>query len=119
MQVAERGQTVQQSVDAAFTHAQNGWIMCVTSGMHVAPDTVDKLHRIINVNMKQMVLVEPKDGYNRMIFPAYLFKFLNGNKNKIFQDEIVDGRAFLDKVKAADERSDGTSIMQWEEFNAS
>ena len=106
-------------VDNAFAHAENGWIMCITSGMHVPADTLDKLHKLINKDMKQIVMVEPKDGFNNMIFPAYLFKFLNGNKTKIFQDEIIDSRSFLDKVKAADERSENTNIIQWEEFNAS
>lgn len=109
---------VNSFVDGAFGHAQNGWIMCLSSGMNVPSDTLDKLHQAINVDMKQLILVEPTDGYNYMIFPAYLFKFLNGNKTKVFQDEIVDGRSFLDKVKAADERSQPSNIMKWEEFYA-
>jgi hypothetical protein len=118
MQNTDSG-NVHKLVDSAFNHAENGWIMCVSSGMNVPVDTLDKLHKLINKDMRQVVMVEPKDGFNNMIFPAYLFKFLNGNKTKIFQDEMIDGRLFLDKVKAADERSEGTNIIQWEEFNAS
>ncbi len=119
MQHTEKADKIHHLVDQAFTHAQNGWIMCVSSGTNVHSETLLKLHKAINIDMKQLIVVEPENGFDNMIFPAYLFKFLNGNKNKIFQDEIVDGRGFLDKIKAADERSESSHIMQWGEFNAS
>jgi hypothetical protein len=119
LQLTEEPETIMKIVDAAFTHAENGWIMTTTSGCTVKPDIVEKLHKILNKDMKQIILVEPYDDYNGMIFPAYLFKFLNGNENKIFRDEILDGRAFIDKVRAAEERGKTKHIMKSEEFNAS
>lgn len=106
-------------LDAAFSHAQNGWVMYVNSGTEVDSDTVNKLDRVINLDMRQIVLVEPVDGFNKMMFPAYLFKFLNGNRTKIFDDKVTDSSSFIEKVRAADKRSEGSSIMTWEEFNAS
>jgi len=41
MQRAENSEEITACVDAAFGHAENGWIMCVSSGMHVESDTTD------------------------------------------------------------------------------
>ena len=93
--------------------------MTLTSGDTLTKDIAGTIHKIINIDMRQVVLVEPHDGYNGMIFPAYLFKFLNGNKVKVFQDEIVDGRGFLEKVRDAAKRTNTNNLLSWEEFNAS
>ena len=106
-------------VDEAFGHAQNGWIMTVTSDETVAPDTLTKLNKVINVDMRQMIMIEPSGEFSGLVFPAYLFKFLNGNRIKIFQDEMVDGRGFIEKVKEAEKRGGTKTVMTWEEFNAS
>ena len=119
VQMTENPEKVESIMDAAFQHAQNGWIMTLTSGDVIDKDISSILHKMINIDMKQIVLVEPIDGYNRMIFPAYLFKFLNGNKVKVFQDEIVDGSKFLDKIKNAAKRTQSDTLITWEEFYAS
>tara|TARA_R100000152_G_C6781469_1_gene216028 strand:- start:5062 stop:5886 length:825 start_codon:yes stop_codon:yes gene_type:complete len=119
VQLSQTPETVQENIDAAFHHAQNSWIMTLTSGDTLTKDIAGTIHKIINIDMRQVVLVEPHDGYNGMIFPAYLFKFLNGNKVKVFQDEIVDGRGFLEKVRDAAKRTNTNNLLSWEEFNAS
>lgn len=118
LQMQQEPETVHQLVDEAFSHAQNGWIMTTTSGCVVKPNTATQLHKITNIDMKQMILVKPYDGFNGMIFPAYLFKFLNGNKVKVFQDEMVDGRGFLEKVESAADRTSADTLWSWEDFYA-
>lgn len=118
LQISATPEKIHNILDAAFNHAENGWVMNTTSGCVVKPNTAAQIHKITNLDLKRMVLVEPYDGYNGMIFPAYLFKFLNGNKTKIFQDEMVDGRDFLEKIQAASERSSTKTIYTWEEFYA-
>ena len=119
VQVAETPKNIHSVIDEAFTHALNSWIMTTSSGHEVKSDTTQILHKMINMEMKQVVLIEPYDGFNGMIFPAYLFKFLNGNKVKLFQDEMIDSRAFLEKVKASAERTKAKTLYTSEEFYAS
>jgi hypothetical protein len=118
LQISETPENIHSIVDEAFNHAENSWIMNTSSGCIVRPETASQIHKITNIDMKQMILVKPYDGYNGMIFPAYLFKFLNGNKVKVFTDEMVDGRGFLEKVEAAAERSSANTLYSWEEFYA-
>lgn len=119
LQVGEAPEKQIHLVDEAFTHAQNGWIYVTTSGETVAHDMIDKLHNAINFEMKQIMTVESYDGFNGLLFPAFLFKFLNGNKMKVYQDEQVDAGTFIEKVKTAQDRSDIKTVYTWEEFNAS
>jgi hypothetical protein len=119
VQISETPKHIHRIIDEAFTHALNSWIMTTSSGHKVRPDTTQKLHELLNVQMQQAVMIEPYDGFNGMIFPAYLFKFLNGNKTKIFEDEIMDGRAFLEKVQASAERTKAKTLYTSEEFYAS
>jgi len=106
-------------IDESFSHAQNGWIYTTTSGEIVDPELKKKIHNMINVDMKQLIMVKPYDDFNGLLFPAYLFKFLNGNNPKLFSDEIFDSRNFIEKLEAADQRSKGKHVLTWEEFNAS
>jgi len=106
-------------MDEAFTHAQNAWIHTTTSGQVVPNDINDKLHNLINIDLKQISAVTPYNEFDGFIFPAYLFKFLNGNKTKIYQDAIMDHGTFLEKLITAQERSKTKTLYSWEEFNAS
>jgi len=119
VQLETKPKEVMSIIDQAFAHAQNGWIYSTTSGESVPSDTLTKLHELTNIKMKQLVMVEPYDDFNGLIFPAFLFKFLNGNKAKLFSDENLDSRSFRQKVRAAEERGETKSILTWEEFNAS
>ena len=92
--------------------------MCTSSGLRVRPETLDRLHELLNKEMKQIAIVEPYDDFNGLMFPAYLFKFLNGNRTKVFRDEIVDSNEFIQKVRNAEERGKTKTIMTWSEFNA-
>jgi len=46
-----------------------------------------------------------------------LFKFLNGNKLKVFSDEEAVDESFLNKARMAAERSDPETFITWEAFN--
>jgi hypothetical protein len=118
VQVTDTPEEVMLLVDEAFAHAQNGWIMTVTSGEQVDLNMLNKLNTVINVEMRQIIMIEPSGNFSGLVFPAYLFKFLNGNKTKIFQDEMVDGRGFIEKVKDAERRGGTNTVMTWEEFYA-
>ena len=69
--------------------------------------------------MKKLVVVQPYDDINGMIFQAALFKFLNGNKTKLYQNEVIDSRSFLEKVQAAAKNSGKETLITWSEFNES
>lgn len=116
MQLTEAPNKLVSVLDHAFTHAQNGWIMCVSSGTTVCSSVLESLHNFINIEMRQLILVEPKSGIDGMMFPAYLFKFLNGNKTKMFNDEMTDSREFLEKVKDAEQRGNTKTVYSWDEI---
>lgn len=109
-------------IDQCFTHAENGWIQCLTSGDQPSENNAENINDFINVKMKKLVMILPKDPANPftgLTFPAYLFKFLNGNRVKVFRDEMVDSRSFVEKVLAAEKRNETKTVYTWEEFNAS
>jgi len=105
-------------VDECFTHAQNGWIYTVTSGNNVPSNILDRIHDYINIKMKRLIMIEPNQEFDGLVFPAFLFKFLNGNKQKMFDEDNIDTRDFISKVKDAEKRSETKSVLTWEEFNA-
>lgn len=105
-------------VDEAFKHAKNGWTYVCNAGHRISHGLIDAIHDRINVRMKPLVIVEPMDeDGNGLLFQTALFKFLNGNKTKIFNDEEVSKDLFLEKVKKAAERSDPETFITWEKFN--
>tara|TARA_R100000008_G_C3585569_1_gene171997 strand:+ start:2912 stop:3727 length:816 start_codon:yes stop_codon:yes gene_type:complete len=112
-------------LDEAFTHAQNGWIYVTSSGKTVPKDTLDILHKRLNIDLLQIMMVEPYDNLDGLMFPAFVFKFLNGNKTKIFagdekeEDPERCSLPFIDKMKEAEKRGETKSIFTLEEFNAS
>ena len=108
-------------VDEAFGRAQNGWVYITTAGESIPSDTLARIHELVNIEMRQLVLVEPYDDFNGMVFPAFLFKFLNGNRAKLFQDETTAKGSFVTKLREAEARNENQtkSILTWEEFNAS
>lgn len=118
VQIEEKPNKITEIIDEAFGRAQNSWIMCTSSGLRIRPETLDRLHDLLNKEMKQIAIVEPYDDFNGFMFPAYLFKFLNGNRTKVFRDEIVDSNEFIQKVRNAEERGKTKTIMTWSEFNA-
>jgi hypothetical protein len=116
VQIEEKPNKIIQIIDEAFGKAENSWIMCTSSGLRVKPETLDRLHEILNIEMKQITMIEPIDDFNGLMFPAYLFKFLNGNKTKVFSDEIADSNEFIEKVRNAEERGQTKTIFNWREF---
>ena len=53
-------------------------------------------------------------GDQRLVQTA-LFKFLNGNKTKVWDDKTKDSRLFLDKVKDMQEVE--SCILDWSQVN--
>ena len=116
VQLEHKPQTEWHKLDPAFIHAKNGWIYVTSSGEDVDKDIILKIHKRINIDMKKLVVVQPYKNINGMIFQAGLFKFLNGNKTKLYQDEIVDSRSFLEKVESAAKNSGEDTFVTWSEF---
>ena len=106
-------------LDPAFIHAKNGWICVTSSGASVDRDLIWKIHKRINIDMKKLVVVQPYQDMNGMIFQSALFKFVNGNRTKLYQDEMIDSRSFLEKVESAAENSGEETFITWSEFNES
>lgn len=106
-------------IDQAFSHAKNGWIYVTSSGEKVPRDLIYKIHQRINIDMKKLVVVKPYDDINGLLFQTSLFKFVNGNKTKLYQDEMIDSRSFMEKVESASQNSDSETFITWSEFNES
>ena len=120
VQIETKPEKVEQLVDESFKHAENGWIYTINSGDTVDPKILQKIQNYVNIKMEKLTLVKPDgDVFSSMLFPAFLFKFLNGNRNKIFQDTTSTEGSFLEKMEEADKRSPSKTVVTWEEFNAS
>ena len=107
------------TIDEAFAHAKNGYVYVTTSGERVPRDLIYKIHKRVNLDMKKLVVVKPYSGVNGLLFQSALFKFVNGNRPKLYQDEIIDNRPFLEKVTEAAKESDDQTLIDWSEFNES
>jgi hypothetical protein len=110
---------IHKRIDQAFSHAKNGWVYVTSSGESVPRDLLRKIDHRINSDMKRLVVVKPYDEINGLLFQTTLFKFVNGNRSKLHNDEIADHRSFLEKVEDASSRSNDDTFITWEEFNAS
>jgi hypothetical protein len=107
---------VDRVVDEAFSHAKNGWLYVTTSGEPVKRDLIKRIHNRVNIQLKKLSFVEPYSGSDGMLFHTPLFKFLNGNKTKVFSDEHSDSRPFIEKVRDAASRSDKECFLTWRRF---
>jgi hypothetical protein len=120
VQIETKPEKIDQLVDESFKHAENGWVYTINSGETVDPSILKDIHEYVNVKMKKLTMVKPNgDMFSSMLFPAFLFKFLNGNGQKIFQDTTSTGGSFVEKMEEADKRSPSKTVITWEEFNAS
>ena len=79
----------------------------------------EKLEQLVDESFKHAENGWIGDVFSSMLFPAFLFKFLNGNKQKIFQDTTSAEGNFLEKMEEADKRSPSKTVITWEEFDAS
>ena len=119
VQLRDEPKTKWHKLDPAFIHAKNGWIYVTSSEESVDRDLIWKIHKRVNIDMKKLVVVRPYKDMNGMIFQAALFKFVNGNRTKLYQDEMIDSRSFLEKVESAAENSGEETFITWSEFNES
>lgn len=102
-------------VDEAFRLALNGWLYITTSGELVDRNLLKDLHEHINVKLRKLSVVTPYEGINGLLFQTSLFKYLNGNKTKVWDAENTDSRMFLEKIKDLDK--DGDCILEWSQVN--
>ena len=116
VQVKEELPTKYHYIDEAFSHAKNGWIYVTSSNTGVQIDLLSKMHKHINIDMKPLTVVKPYDDINGMIIQTALFKFLNGNKTKVFDDGSIDSRLFLDKIADMSTTDDNRSLLEWNDF---
>ena len=119
MQIVKQPHLKDLLIDESFKHAKNGWAYVCNSGEDIDPEFISKVHKRINIDMKRLVIIKPYDDQlNGLVFQTALFKFLNGNHTKIFGDEIVDSRKFIEKIEESSAISDKDTCITWEEFNA-
>jgi hypothetical protein len=102
-------------VDEAFRLALNGWLYVTTSGEQVDRNLLKDLHEHINLKLKKLSIVLPYDDINGFLVQTSLFKYLNGNKTKVWDLENKDSRMFLDKAKDLDKNGD--CILEWSQVN--
>lgn len=107
------------TIDEAFKHAKNGYVYVTSAGESVPRDLICKIDKRINLDMKKLVVVKPYSGINGLLFQSALFKFVNGNKPKLYQDETIDNRPFLEKVEEAAKESADQTFIDWNQFNES
>ena len=107
------------TIDEAFKHAKNGYVYVTSAGESVPRDLIRKIHKRINLDMKKLVVIRPYSAINGLLFQSALFKFVNGNKPKLYQDETIDNRPFLEKVEEAAKESEDQTFIDWSEFNES
>ena len=104
-------------VDEAFTKAKNGWIYITQSTSPVQKNLLQKIHKRINIDMRRLVVVEPKDeNLNGMIFQSAAFKFLKGSKPVLDEETLLlDSKNFIERAKDMD-TDDPDTVVTWEQF---
>lgn len=102
-------------LDEAFRFALNGWLYMTTSGEKVDRNLLKNLHEHLNIKLKKLSIVLPYEGINGFLVQTALFKYLNGNKTKVWDDGSKDSRLFLDKAKDLDKTED--CILDWSQIN--
>jgi len=118
LQLVAKPQISEFLIDEAFKHAKNGWIYVCDSGDAIDRRLIEKINHRVNVQMKTLVVVEPvSENLSGLLFQSALFKFLNGNRLKIFSDEKINDDLFLDKVRAYAASSHSDTFITWGEFN--
>jgi len=73
------------------------------------------LHEHLNLKLQRLSVVLPYSGINGLLVQTALFKFLNGNKTKIWDEDKKDSRLFLEKIKDLNEKED--CILEWSDIN--
>lgn len=102
-------------VDEAFRLALNGWLYVTTSGENIDRNLLKDIHEHINIKMKKLSVVIPYEGINGFLFQTALFKFLHGNRTKIWDEERKDSRLFLEKLK--DIEGYDECVLNWSQVN--
>ncbi len=104
-------------VDDAFRHAKNGWIYVTRSNRKIRKDLFEIINHNINVKLNRVVLVEPVDDINGMIFQAAVHKFLDGSNSVLDLETSERVRVnFLQKVKGLAEKTEEKTVFTQEEF---
>lgn len=96
--------TSSEKFEEAFNHAKNGWTLFLPQGQSILHNFVNKIHERINYQMKRFSYSYDETS-GRYITQSSLFKLLDGNK----------GRSFNEKIKEM-QKTDDDSIVDWVEF---
>ena len=81
--MVEKNQDFWTVLEAAFDYATNGFYTIVDAGSVVAPDLLKKINNAINIELNQILMIEPhdKDSYSGLTVSCALHKYLSGSKD--------------------------------------
>jgi hypothetical protein len=91
--------------------------MIAKAGSVVPSDTLSKLNKAVNVELRQLVMVEPKEkeSYDGMVVLCALHKYLNGSKNV---NDFSITQPVYDKIKyVAKQQEFDSLILNWEDLD--
>tara|TARA_R100000808_G_scaffold2804_3_gene10528 strand:- start:53555 stop:54478 length:924 start_codon:yes stop_codon:yes gene_type:complete len=104
-------------LEASIDYATNGFYMIAKAGSVVPSDTLSKLNKAVNVELRQLVMVEPKEkeSYDGMVVLCALHKYLNGSKNV---NDFSITQPVYDKIKhVAKQQEFDSLILNWEDLD--
>jgi hypothetical protein len=104
-------------IDDAFKHAKNGWIYVCESNKKIREDLFEAIDDNINVKLNRVVLLEPRDGIDGMLFQASIHKLLDGSNSLLDPSSSERVRVdFLSKVREIAKLSEHKTVFTREEF---
>lgn len=114
VQLIEKPQNKNLIIDEASMLFLNGWVYVTSSGEKINRNLLSTFNELINYKMKQISIILPYDEFNGFVFQTALFKFLNGNKIRMLDEEKFDNRPFLEKAK--DLQTSEKTIFEWKDI---
>jgi len=114
--MVEKNQDFWTVLEAAFDYATNGFYTIVDAGSVVAPDLLKKINNAINIELNQILMIEPhdKDSYSGLTVSCALHKYLSGSKDTT---NFEISKPIYDKVKKIAQIQDFERlIVKWEDL---
>mgnify|MGYP005818781965 FL=1 len=114
--MVEKNQDFWTVLEAAFDYATNGFYTIVDAGSVVAPDLLKKINNAINIELNQILMIEPhdKDSYSGLTVSCALHKYLSGSKDTT---NFEISKPIYDKVKKIAQTQDFERlIVKWEDL---
>jgi len=112
----EKNQDFWTVLEAAFDYVVNGFYTIVNTGSVVPPDLLKKINHALNMDLKQILMIEPynEDSYDGLIISCALHKYLNGSKDTT---SFEISKPIYDKVKNVAQVQDFEHlIIKWEDL---